>query len=1320
MPTCHKPTAFLSLCLAFVLAIAMHPLQVLAQVGATSSVSGKISDQSGLIVEGATVTLTDSATRSVRTEISNEVGRYVFTNVIPGTYALSVTRTGFQTSQIEKQEVVVNVPVTLNISLSIGSVSQTVTVTSVAGAELQTTNSTMGTTLSGNTLLLLPNVGRDASALITYQAGVTAGGNVAGQANDANTFMVDGANNSNDMDGGNNVYTGGFGGSTNGSVPTPAESVEEFKVNTNNQTADFYSSAGGQVQMVTKRGTDILHGSLYDFYQGSFLNANSFINDYNKTKKQNVHQNRFGLSLGGPITHRRFLGGKTYLYGNYEGRRLPQALTFVRNVPSDLMRAGVLNFLDAAGNPVYYNLNPTAVTVNGVTYPGSSLDPRNIGINQQVSAIWSKYMPHSNFALAGDQINVVGYQGQIDSPVADDTGAVRLDHDFGDKYHLTSTYRIYKLRTFNTAQTDIGGFLPGDSLGKIAPIATRPVGPSLLVVNFTGSLTKNLTNNFSFNYTRNWWQWGTAGAPAQISGAPAALEIGGETPNALIPVNIDAQDSRARVWDGRDFYYKDDLSLLHNSHFMQFGGQIQANFVYHSRNDNGTTVIDSLVNIIGSGQTTSPSINFTGFLPTPCTATVTTKCLPASQISNYENDYAEVLGMVSQSQELASRTGDNLALQPLGTPLFDEDTMPSYDVYFSDTWQVKPTFTITYGMNYGIQMPPTEKNGKQVMLVDSAGKPVDVISYFQQRDAAAASGSFRTAAYNPLLGFENIRNTGRKYPFDPFYGGFGPHFSAAWNPNFTDGWTGRLFGRGSTVLRGGYARIYGRLNGVRLVLIPLLGVGFGQTVVCQDPSSPASTPSGGNGCTGPNGTNPTSAFRAGTDGQSAPLAVPTPTLPQPIFTGVGGQPTTGAQLQLAPNYRPESSDQLNITIQRQLPKDFLLEFGYLGVWSHNLYTDINLDQVPSMSVVGGQSFASAYANIEQAQLSHLTVSAQPFIEGALAGSSYCAGYATCTAALVAKQASNFSGQFVSNIWSAMAPNFNQGVFPAFNSSTGAGGTMPGLDQFTAADMDTSLGWANYAAGFISIQKRSTNGLTVNANLTYSHALSTIQSATGQSGSGNSPSDPLNLRADYGDATFDQRLHFNLLGLYNLPFYRTETGLLGRALGGWSVAPIFSIYTGVPIPMRGGSSQEFGQGFAEAKDSNAILVGGKSVLASQGAHYGIKGGSGIGTNGYGVNLFANPGAAFGNYRAPILGLDTTGGGNGSILRQPLFSNLDLSLAKETTIRERFGVTFQASFFNALNHVNWTATNFALNNPAGFGSLTPITAPRAIELGLRVHF
>ena len=135
--------------------------------------------------------------------------------------------------------------------------------------------------------------------------------------------MIDGANNSQDMDGGNNVYLAGFGASTNGTVPTPAESVEEFKVNTSGQTADFYSSGGAQVQLVTKHGTNNWHGSAYDFFQANWLNAQDFADNQLGNQLIKEHQNRFGGALGGPLLP-KFWGGKTYFYANYEGRRFPR------------------------------------------------------------------------------------------------------------------------------------------------------------------------------------------------------------------------------------------------------------------------------------------------------------------------------------------------------------------------------------------------------------------------------------------------------------------------------------------------------------------------------------------------------------------------------------------------------------------------------------------------------------------------------------------------------------------------------------------------------------------------------------------------------------------------------------------------------------------------------------------------------------------------------------------------------------------------------------------------------------------------------------
>ncbi len=195
------------LCAALMFAFSVH-----AQIGATSSVSGQIFDASHAAVVGATVTLTDLSLKASKTAMSNDVGRYTFNDVQPGNYEISVAKEGFQTSRIAKQEVVVGIPVTLDFSLQVGATSLTVEVVSTSGAQLQTTNATTGDSLGGDTLLNLPAVARDASALIVFQPGVTANGNVAGQENDQNTFMVDGANNSQDMDGGNNTYLSGFGG----------------------------------------------------------------------------------------------------------------------------------------------------------------------------------------------------------------------------------------------------------------------------------------------------------------------------------------------------------------------------------------------------------------------------------------------------------------------------------------------------------------------------------------------------------------------------------------------------------------------------------------------------------------------------------------------------------------------------------------------------------------------------------------------------------------------------------------------------------------------------------------------------------------------------------------------------------------------------------------------------------------------------------------------------------------------------------------------------------------------------------------------------
>ena len=312
-----------------------------SQATSSATLAGLVTDEQNAAVAGAEVRLLESATGAAQTTLTNETGRYVIVNVSPGTYAIYVSKQGFTVFKINAQKVDVGTSMTVNATLKVGSTSTTVEVTATVGADLQTTNATVGNTLTSAALMLLPNMGRDVSTLAVLQPGTTPSGMTAGAFSDQNVFTLDGGNNSDDMAGNNTSYvtnfTGTGGTQTNGSpsgiVPTPVESIEEFKVGSFNQTADFSGSIGSQIQMVTKRGTNNYHGSAYGFYFATNVGAaNSWNNNHTPsgglayTALPSNHRNRFGGSLGGVLLP-KLLGGKTYFFVNYEGSRFPNVGT---------------------------------------------------------------------------------------------------------------------------------------------------------------------------------------------------------------------------------------------------------------------------------------------------------------------------------------------------------------------------------------------------------------------------------------------------------------------------------------------------------------------------------------------------------------------------------------------------------------------------------------------------------------------------------------------------------------------------------------------------------------------------------------------------------------------------------------------------------------------------------------------------------------------------------------------------------------------------------------------------------------------------------
>lgn len=1294
------------------------------QATSTGTVVGVATDATGAVVQDATVALTDAALGTKRTTVTNKNGQYVLVNVPPGTYNISCTKSGFQVDQINGETVSVGTQTTANFSMTVGSQSTVVEV-QAAASDLQTINATIGDTVNPLMISALPSVARDVSTFATLQPGVTPNGSVAGTVTDQAVFQLDGGNNSSDMDGSMRNYTGAFGGNTsgvssigNGSsgvMPMPQDSVEEFKVATAGQTADFNNSSGMQAQVVTKRGGNHWHGTVYEYYLDSNIGANTWSNNLTHTPKPSNHYNRFGAAAGGPILP-SYLGGRTYFFANYEGFRFPNSATYERAVPSANMRLGIVNF-----NGKNYNLN--------------TLDPRGIGINPVVAKMWNTQLPAGNdTACSGisgarcDGVNTIGYKANIAIPQKSDFGVARLDHDFGAKWHFMTSYRYFKLTKATTNQVDIGGVL-GGKIGVPNALASRPQDPWYFVAGLTTNISSTFTNDFHYSYLRNVWSWDDSNAPAQLSGLGGALEPFGEySTTVLSPYNVDTQNVRTRFWDGHDHFIRDDLTKLKGNHLVQFGGQYQHNFNFHQRTDNGGginfTTTYQLGDSSGGGLVSLPGLAAAGV---PTSSTTNARIIDA------------VLGIVTDSQTAYTRSGNSLTLNAPLTPAQDQATIPYYNLYASDTWHIKPSLTINYGLGWALEMPPVEKTGKQVVLVDGADEPIKSADFLAARKAAALNGQ----VYNPQVGFALVGNVGNglKYPYNPFYAAFSPRISAAWNPHFSnDSFMGRVFGQDATVIRGGYGRVYGRLNGVGLVLTPLLGPGLIQAVQCRTAMK--------NGTCGSSNPTDSTAFRIGVDGNSAPLAAATPTLPQPLYPGYNGA-ATATSATLDPSFRPNDADSFNLTIQRQINRKMLIEVGYIGRLIHHEFQPTSINVVPYMMSLGGQSFASAYAAIEtawgcatSAGLCSATttrataktpvypaVSPQAFFETALAGTGYCSGYANCTTAVVHKEASHLGNQQVFNLWS----DLDNGGFNFARSMQGTpipGQTLGGNGQLgSGAGLTASTGYGNYNAGFVTFKTTGFYGLTLQENFTYSKALGT--GAYAQASSSYTPNDAFDLNKSYGVQPFNQKFLFNTFLVYQTPWYKNQSSLLGRAAGGWTISPIFTAGTGQPITCTTfGSSQAFGG----ADDLNFSGTE-QCVFTSQytgGYHTNRKVAGGLDPNGIkvgtavagpgaaSVNMFSNPIAVYGQVRPAILGIDTKNPGSGPISGLPYW-NMDMGIHKNVKIWESTSLEFSGVITNIFNHNVFSNPGFSLATPGSFGVITSQgNSPRSIEMGVRANF
>lgn len=1277
-----------------------------AQTAASATVVGTVTDQSGAAIPNATVTLTNVATSISTTGTSNASGQYTFPTVTPGTYRVGVTKQGFKNSTIQNFVVDIAKSYTVNVTMQVGEVSQSVTVEAGSSVQLETNNAQVSGVISSEEMSALPTLNHDAQELINIQPSVQPGNGsfptpmarVSGAIDDQNTITLDGIDISDNL-----VGDGSW-------IPTSLDSVQEFDVGITNPNATFGRSSGGQINLYGKHGTNNYHGTAYWYTQNSALNANSWDLNAAGVAQPHLEDNRGGVAFGGPI-----IKNKTFIFANYELDRFPQSDEFTKTVPTANLRAGILTFKDGNGTVQTYNLaNSDLCGASGT----AACDPRGLGISPTVRAFWN-LLPAGNFSGAGDGLNTTGFRGTAPAPLQTDNGVVRLDHNFNDRWRFSGAYDYFRsIQTGNGAQFDV--------LNPASPIALGGVFLRAVLASgqLTTEITPNLTNTFRFGWVRN-WQNTPVVTPEQSAAEFAGLSSGAVTGTAsgvasdpFIAINpaegqvsspIENASANARFQDyfEKSIQFVDSVDWVKGKHSMEFGTDDRHLPLLTDRADKVVNGITSLVTIMDSVDGNGAFLSVPGAdEPQPCSATVTAKCLPASQAPIWNQLYAGSLGLVDNTSILAVRNG---SLQPLpfGTPLSNNTVQNQFYFYGQDVWRLTNSLTVSYGLSYGWQTAPTDTLGRQTILInDTTGQALSAPSYISQKMSDAEQGTI----FNPTQAYEPV-NTAGKPVFNTDWGDVAPRVSVAWNPSATEGFLGRFLGERKTVIRAGYSMVYDRESTIETVVIPMLGVGFGQTISSDEPNCPTCTES----------TNPASSdFRVGVDGN-----IPVPTVPA-ISNPVVPSVPFGELLSFQddPNFKVGRTNSFDLDIQRELPHSMLLEVGYIGHRASRLPSSMDIDAAPYMfkDTASGQTFAQAFDAVDHALRAGQPVAPQPFFENQLpgfaaaqqtgTGAPACPGL-TNTACLAATSSTAFTTGLVSSLFQTMdLYRLGQG--------------LPTYDNLQAAlsELRTYIGTSTYNGLIVTLQKKTSAGLTFGVNYTLSKSLD--QGLVNQDNAGfylNS----YNVNASYGPSIYDRRNVFNADYVYQLPIgngHRVHfNNGFDRALSGWYWSGIFTAYSGLP-DVAGEGSQVWG---------GSSIIGGNVAAIPTVPSSRLDAGINHAGPGTGLNIFANPATAITEFRNVNISTDGRDG-DANPFRGLGFWNYDMTVGKSTAIRESVKLDFTAQFLNVFNHVNFQTpglpssnSGLSLQNPTTFGEIENQFVPtnrtngaRWIELGLRLNF
>src|SRR5690349_3698953 len=406
---------------ACVLALGLLAAPALAQVP-SGTILGNVKDAQGAVVPGATVTATNTGTQFSPSTVTDTEGQYTLPLLPVGNYEVVITMSGFKNFSQTGIVLEVGRNARVDATIELGSVAEVVSI--VADAPLvETSTGALSRTVGQNDVLNLPLVNRDLYSLLSLTGGVTSNDNSNSLGGPEQLTTINGSSRAQmgsvnfQLDGGNN--TAGLRGTGN-PAPNP-EAVQEFRVLTNGYAAEYGRYAAGVVDVVTKSGTNVLHGAAFEFFRNEKLNAKRWAPPGTTATKDPLDRNQFGAALGGPLRT-----DQTFFFGSYSGLR--QEETYYRNsavVPTDRERAG--DFSASARRP---NDPQTGQPFPGGIIPVSRFDPAALRIQND-------YVPAANLPNNF-------YEVRRPDPLNTDEGTLKIDHRLSSAHSLAASYFYQK------------------------------------------------------------------------------------------------------------------------------------------------------------------------------------------------------------------------------------------------------------------------------------------------------------------------------------------------------------------------------------------------------------------------------------------------------------------------------------------------------------------------------------------------------------------------------------------------------------------------------------------------------------------------------------------------------------------------------------------------------------------------------------------------------------------------------------------------------------------------------------------------------------